>query len=913
MSSVLGQSDEPIYFPLNQGERASHLKVNQLLPRAVYERLAEMLHESVRSLGRSTPDDGSERFMRNRGHSSIFLDGDRGTGKTTVIVNLPMYLAADGARERFPGLAQAVHILKPIDPSQLEDGDDLFLNVVVAAVLGDKEVIAQRDREPRLWEALHQSLQTLGIALAGRETQGDGIGLDRLRAFMGTQELAGAVHDFFEKAVKLLGKRVLVLPIDDVDTTLHRAFENLEVVRRYLSTPVLVPIVCGDLSLYREVTWRDAFRRLTKDMAHYNDRAKPVADSLAHEYLRKILPLHRRLRMPEVDAFLTNYRVLLGAENIYFKGRARLALPDLDAWLRALLAGPVNDHENSRLHIPIPTVRALSQLLSRVRPGISALTEAYFNRTAPLPETDLMRRISLRRRGKAPAPRRRDAPPLPPRATAPSHLSLAQWQSALLEHFMYEPSAGAVCLVLLAAQHWREGQAGSVLDTPLFQPLQQLGRPELRYIETRAKLAWQGDLVGRLPESWVNTRTDEAILPFATPEIGRAVVPDNWEVDEEFENDLFFGARAGVFIELLTHHNFYSSSKRATLICSGRLLELIVTSLVREISSDDIDRILTTAPFHSAVSVAATKAVHFSIDEIESSDLDSEDEEIESADSGGHDEEIETADVEIGDEDLKMSLSIKELARLDRGAVIDEIVSDINDWRREAYAVRLSRSPWLVYCALNKTFNQAPLFTRPLAVGQQPSGEALSDVFASGLAAFNSFWAALASFEKGPLFDLRSEISNVNLLKRRGDFTRTDLYTLNVKPLIERVVEHGTIQGEEVISATWALQEHPLRVRLQGLFEFAREREGLAQQESEVIDGRAFLLQALGLPMGLRRVTIASITKALVDNAPNGLSPRRFGQSVLRNVERRYPDLAQLDTLREALDRLRQKPSDGAL
>lgn len=83
---------------------------------------------------------------------------------------------------------------------------------------------------------------------------------------MGSQGLAYAVHCFFLAALDLLGKRLLAMPIDDVDTTLHKAFDYLEVVRRYLSSVVVVPIVCGDLKLYREVTQRDAFRRLTKEM-----------------------------------------------------------------------------------------------------------------------------------------------------------------------------------------------------------------------------------------------------------------------------------------------------------------------------------------------------------------------------------------------------------------------------------------------------------------------------------------------------------------------------------------------------------------------------------------------------------------------------------------------------------------------
>ena len=299
MSANSDPVQNPIYFPLDQGERASHLYVDQLLPRNIYEKLAEMLQESLRQLPSSENGElpeciaEPEQFARLRSHTAIFLDGDRGTGKTTVIVNLQDYLRADEVRARFEGMADDIHILQPIDSSQLEDDDDLFLNVVVAAVLGDAEIQRGREKDPQRWQALYDSLQHLGKALAGKETQSDGVGLDRLRSFMGARELAADVHNFFFKAAKLLGKRLLVLPIDDVDTTLHRAFENLEVVRRYLASPVLLPIVCGDLKLYRDVIWRDAMRRLTKDLTKFEEQAKPTADALAVEYLRKILPLHR--------------------------------------------------------------------------------------------------------------------------------------------------------------------------------------------------------------------------------------------------------------------------------------------------------------------------------------------------------------------------------------------------------------------------------------------------------------------------------------------------------------------------------------------------------------------------------------------------------------------------------------------
>lgn len=890
-------AQNPIYFPLAQGERASHLHVDQLLPRDIYEKLAEMLQESLEQLPGN--EDGElpeyisepEQFARLRSHTAIFLDGDRGTGKTTVIVNLQDYLRAAEVRDRFGGMADDIHILQPIDSSQLEDDDDLFLNVVVAAVLGDVEIQRGREKNPQRWQELYDGLQHLGKALAGKETQSDGVGLDRLRSFMGARELASDVHNFFFKAAKLLGKRLLVLPIDDVDTTLHRAFENLEVVRRYLASPVLLPIVCGDLRLYRDVIWRDAMRRLTKGLNKFEEEAKPTADTLAVEYLRKILPLHRRLRMPEVKKFLRNNNILLGTS--LDKVAPRLSLPDLDAWLRALLAGPVNGHENSNLRIPIPTIRALSQLVARVRTEIPALERARYNETAGLPATDLMRRIAYLRQGETTQPLRAGiSHPVP--ATATNTLSLARWQSALFDHFMFEPDGGPVCLVVMAALHWDKAPHASVLDTPLFAPHTQLALHELRYNEARVKLDWQDDLRDRVPDSWLKALPPRSILSFATPEAGRAVVIESMEIRTKDLDDSFPQGMPQLLIDLMIHRSFYSPSKRATLICCGRLLELVVTSLVRDVSAAEITRILAAAPFHSAAAVAATKATRITLDDIEFGDLDDD-----------PDSELDAE--EPLEEDGESSLFANDMDRVERHVAINQLSQDINEWRREIGACNLALSPWFIYCALNKAFHQAPLHTRPRHAGEQPKREKLSDVIASGLSTFNSFWAAVASFEKGPIFDLSLETSNVNLVNRRGDFHYNDLYTQNIKPLLRH--EHGTIHGEKVVATTWALSQHPLRDMFQQFFEYLRERDSDYLVDDEV-DGRTYFRETLKIPSSVKRFTVASIIKSLKLNAPRGVNPARHGRSVLVELARRYPALPELSTLVRAIEEC-ERDSEG--
>lgn len=87
-TSRSGANMAHIYFPLDHGERAAHLDVNQLLPRDVYERLAELIQRSLPSKDDrgDTEADAESRFFKERGHRAVFLDGDRGTGKTTVAV-----------------------------------------------------------------------------------------------------------------------------------------------------------------------------------------------------------------------------------------------------------------------------------------------------------------------------------------------------------------------------------------------------------------------------------------------------------------------------------------------------------------------------------------------------------------------------------------------------------------------------------------------------------------------------------------------------------------------------------------------------------------------------------------------------------------------------------------------------------
>lgn len=868
------RGSEPIYFPLDQGERAAHINVNELLPRDLYDSLASLIKDSVPKAGQDLSTE--KAFFETRGHNAIFIDGGRGTGKTTVAVNLREYLATPESRSRHGELANDVHVLKPIDPTQLEDSEDMFLNVIVAAVLSDEDIKKALERSPDKRQRLHEKLQRLGEALEGRESRSEGIGLDRLRSFMGSQGLAYAVHGFFLAALDLLGKRLLAMPIDDVDTTLHKAFDYLEVVRRYLSSVVVVPIVCGDLKLYREVTQRDAFRRLTKEMPNRDAPALTTSSDLAVEYLRKILPVQRRLQMPEVSTILGDSRILLRRSDSDQGAIARVTMRQFSTWLYALLAGPVNGHENSNLDVPIYTVRALAQLASSVRQQFPLLDNILYGDEPGRPSTDLLRRLV----------RVFDGVPIKPSVDLKTDASMvhlqregplvAGWGSAMLDHFRFVPEAGQACLILLAQRHWSEPKNIPVFDTPLFSPLLSSDSPELKYSNRTATIAWRDDLRARVAGKSLELLPTHLIIHFATPEIGRAVKLAPSKTLEELKPAE--RRELALALGLVVHRNFYSQGQQADLLYVGRVLELVTTSLVRDVSPEDIERILRDPPFHSVAAIARTKAIAITSNEDE-------------------------------DEDTPEPATDSLYARVEPEDIM--FLSDkINEWRIGQAVAQLSLSPWLIYCAVNKTLNQVAFFNRPKKIGGQPTRETWALAAQVGLAAFNTFWAALGSFEKGPIFGLPLTLSTVNLTLG-ANFKQNPLYLQNVRPFETSAAVVISSDGDQVLSVTRLLSNHPLKVLLNFARDFSRNEvprlEHLSDRNIRSNSGatsREQLLNALGIRTNQASLRVASITKALLEHSPNARVARARAEKVFRDFSGYSGIKRELRTLQRAIDEL---------
>ena len=808
------------YIPLNASESAVLVDANTLLPRdSVYEPLTKMIIEAVNKVKNA---DGKPLNML-REHNAISIDGARGTGKTAVLVNLKSYL-------KDQDVLKDVHLFDPIDPTLLEEGESLFLHIIVAAVLHDKDVKEAQRKEPNKARNLNQTLEKLAQSLESIETQKNCHGMDKIRAMYSNKHLADCVQDFFREVLSLLGKRLLILPIDDVDTSLNRAFENLEIVRRYLATPYVLPIVSGDRVLYNEVTWRDFHGRLTKDSKHLSDTAYETAVELAAEYQRKILPFPRRLTMPEISQYWQE-------KDIYLRdGQQNEVMPlrNFIAWLEIFLGGPVNGLDDSHLPLPIPSMRALTQLLNRcqdliptlpkrVKEAGSALQAKRAWQMPDVPE-EVMGAFEKKYQEQHNKAEKRDYnPAYATFATALAKRSIAvpddwiqldrqRWTASLKNHFQFETEAGPVFLILEAQEYWQrwrntpaEERRGSIFDTPLFQPRWH-SSPNYQQFEKRHNLSsWENPLKN-LPELlFDNFSSSKTILPYPVVEVGcntnqdlqKQLTASRQEANlswlAKFAFDAGLSRKAALLLNLLAEYDFYQPKHRTVVLNIGRIFEIIITSLVAEVELSDLQRILNSAPFFSAKS-QAQDAITSSQDYIG----------------------------DINNEEFYKKNNVDKEGPL--YLTLNNLQSDIASWRKDYDIHELDISPWLIYKVFKKVYSMVS-DNRNYSDGLRSQGLTLQSALNKIDLVFYTTWSVFGSFEQGRLFGLPELAANINSHKIKNSALTPKIDFIDEKKLVRKnpnsrftvsqnitknVDKNHQMFGAKTRTITNALTHHPL-------------------------------------------------------------------------------------------------------
>lgn len=280
---------------------------------------------------RRTPD--SLRVDTHHKHSAILLAGRRGEGKTTFLTGL-LRRFEEGRFRDFNGAdadkTPRLISLGLIDPTMLESKQNIILSVIsrindvvehyhrlgdFSDTAGDSSYRDVKEGFAKLAQGV-TVLDGVGNDLHQGENWADARfimehGLTRTEAAYGFRQ---RLDSYIRKAASYLCCPGFLLCIDDADTRFDIGQKVLEALRKYLTSPDLHVIVSGDpelmLTLVRRLQWQEMGKEYIKfeqDVHPRGARASQLDSALEHmgsltdQYLTKVLPIDRRLRLKTLE------------------------------------------------------------------------------------------------------------------------------------------------------------------------------------------------------------------------------------------------------------------------------------------------------------------------------------------------------------------------------------------------------------------------------------------------------------------------------------------------------------------------------------------------------------------------------------------------------------------------------------
>ncbi len=498
----------------------------------------------------------------DRIHNTIFIDGPRGSGKTAFMLNLE-----NAYNDNTSGQKDGLYFSQPIDPTLLSIKED-FINVIIGQIHAEIETVKSDD----ISDAYINALEQVTDALESEFTAKSSYGVDRFLAFKSSLDLERRLFEYFAEAKDLLDCKAIVLLIDDVDMSLDIAFNVLEVIRKYLACPFILPIVSGDKSLYRTIVTRHFVHQLAINARKPVDDEKADAKELADRYIQKLFPRYAEIRLLSFPELLQQHQINIKSASL------NISFNRLYHRLRDISFAGTNGIEDSKPTFLPQTCRDLSQFLN----GLANIDNTVLTTLCDPDKQDV---------------------------TATLHRSnnlldkMANYFAAGDRQDLYQLLKTSIQLFNTADR--RDDKAlffrhAGIIDTrnhtagivgKRFAEKSTIALEKSGYSE-RDK-ASQLPYMKRLPEVMIKFAGIEpytARLLIAKSRVDRITDPDEQ-----------------LLLRLYTHNDYYSSYQTGYLVFFGKVFELIISSIYQDLSAKDINQLLAQPPFHSFFHYFPTK------------------------------------------------------------------------------------------------------------------------------------------------------------------------------------------------------------------------------------------------------------------------------------------------------------------
>lgn len=303
----MGNTKQEIVIKIEESLDANNsFEVNNLLQKRAIEKINKLVENRL----------NKDSDCSNRKHDTITILGERGSGKTSLLLNLKTILE---------NYENKLVFLRIIDPTLFETKQNILVSII--SLIADEV----KDRATDEWS---QSLVELGNGLKLLDGIGSDIiksdifddgalilekGLDHASSGLKLEE---NLNKFICQSLSILSedkkeeKKMFILVFDDIDTNIDKGWMILETIRKYLTSCKLQVFVSGDWELYSSLVrmkqWENFDKKILPEK-EWHDK-KDLVDVLEEQYLIKVLK-------PEYRIYLENfYQLTKKAEKISVEG-----------------------------------------------------------------------------------------------------------------------------------------------------------------------------------------------------------------------------------------------------------------------------------------------------------------------------------------------------------------------------------------------------------------------------------------------------------------------------------------------------------------------------------------------------------------------------------------------------------------
>lgn len=310
---------------------ASRVKVfnkNELLQHEAFGKINEILGRHLEYIESLTIAD-KEKISSSRTHDTIFINGDRGLGKTAFMVNIE----ESWNRNKCQDPKLKLKFFNPIDPTLLDQTEQFLVVILGLIVQGIQDLgpVAGSGvgKESSNVTDYYRSLQDLSDSLRALKTVKADEGIEEIASRASSLILEQRAHNFFETVTKMYGVEALVLLIDDVDMAFERGFDVLEVVRKYLASPYIIPVVAGDMNLYKRIVRNQFIKNMNfrntitverellqlssedklREGGHQVAEMATLLTTLTTQYLKKVFPTENNIQLKPLFEILREDQV----------------------------------------------------------------------------------------------------------------------------------------------------------------------------------------------------------------------------------------------------------------------------------------------------------------------------------------------------------------------------------------------------------------------------------------------------------------------------------------------------------------------------------------------------------------------------------------------------------------------------